>query len=88
MSNSQWRSSTAIVAVDVASGSTWRLSPDDGAAWSLLDHRNGDVDCAIPVHILVSRVRRLCGALRLLLNGFVDPLWPEDPGSILQSISA
>ncbi len=41
LTNSQWRSSAAIVSVDLTTGGVARLSPDDGAAWSLLDHGNG-----------------------------------------------
>ena len=42
--NTQWRDVTAVVAVDVRGGSVVRrLSPADGASWTLLDCKDGGV---------------------------------------------
>ena len=33
---SQWRSSTAVIAVDVSQSRVARVTPEDGGSWSLL----------------------------------------------------
>ena len=42
LANTQWRSLSAIVTIDPKDGRASRLSPRDGAAWTLLDNNNGE----------------------------------------------
>lgn len=41
LANTQWRSLSAVVTIDPRDGHASRLSPRDGAAWTLLDNNNG-----------------------------------------------
>lgn len=42
VTTSQWRSNTAVVAVDVESGSVRRLTPSNGASWALVAVHKGE----------------------------------------------
>jgi hypothetical protein len=42
LANTQWRSLSTIVTIDPKDGRASRLSPRDGAAWTLLDNNNGE----------------------------------------------
>jgi acylaminoacyl-peptidase len=43
----QWRSLLAVVAVDLASGSVTRVTPANGASWSLLANQDGRWCCGV-----------------------------------------
>lgn len=41
LATTQWRSLSAVVAVDLASGKVTRVTPDNGSCWSLVASGNG-----------------------------------------------